>query len=98
MLWAATVYNNTPQATIGGAVPAQRLYGHSLIDLKKFRVFGCDAYVYIDNDKRGKIEPKFRKSIFVGILALSLLVEPSSSLAFFRIRIGVDCMHHLYHL
>jgi len=64
---AATVYNNTPQATIGGAVLAQRLYGHSLIDLKKFRVFGCDAYVYIDNDKRGKIEPKFRKGIFVGI-------------------------------
>ena len=61
------MYNNTPQATIGGAVPAQRLYGHSLIDLKKFRVFGCDAYVYIDNDKRGKIEPKFRKGIFVGI-------------------------------
>ena len=27
---AATVYNNTPQATIGGAVPAQRLYGYSL--------------------------------------------------------------------
>jgi Reverse transcriptase (RNA-dependent DNA polymerase)/Integrase core domain len=67
LLWAATVYNNTPQATIGGEVPAQRLYGHNLVDLKKFRVFGCDAYVYIDNDKRGKIEPKFRKGIFVGI-------------------------------
>jgi hypothetical protein len=67
LLWAAMVYNNTPQTVIGGDLPSRRLYGHASMDLKRFRVFGCDAYVYIDDGKRGKIEPKFRKGIFIGI-------------------------------
>ena len=30
------------------------------------RMFGCDAYAHVPKDERGKLDPKAKKSIFVG--------------------------------
>ena len=35
-------------------------------DLSRFRVFGCMAYVFVQKDKRKKLESHMQKCIFVG--------------------------------
>jgi hypothetical protein len=37
-------------------------------DLSRFRVFGCTAYVFVQQDKRKKLDSHMQKCIFVGYL------------------------------
>lgn len=45
--------------------PFQRWFGYSP-PLKHLRVFGCLAYVFLEADKRKKLERRARKMVFVG--------------------------------
>ena len=63
---ATFIYNNSSQPSINLKIPNQILFNHTSSP-NKFKVFGCDAYVLIDEDKRGAFDARFKKSIFVGI-------------------------------
>lgn len=65
ILYAAFVYNSTPQTVIQGKIPFEVLYGRAY-NLNKLRVFGCDAYIHLDESKRGKFEERFKSCVFVG--------------------------------
>ena len=41
------------------------MYGRTS-EFNRLHVFGCDAYVYIGNEKRGKVDSRFWKGVFVG--------------------------------
>lgn len=70
-LWAEAVnyvvftLNQTGTSSVKGKSPADLWFGRR-IDINKLRIFGCDCYVLIEDHKRGKIEKKSEKGIFVG--------------------------------
>ncbi|KAH9665312.1 hypothetical protein KPL70_020298 [Citrus sinensis] len=67
--WAETVsyashlVNRLPSAAIGGKTPMEMWSGKHAQDYDSLRVFGCPAYYHV---KDGKLDPRARKSIFVG--------------------------------
>ena len=63
--YATFIYNNSSQPSIKNQIPNQLLF-NQVCSLNKFKVFGCDAYVMIDEDKRGAFDPRFKKGLFVG--------------------------------
>lgn len=63
--YAAFVHNNTPQPVIQGQIPYALLFGKHYLS-SKFKVFGCDCFVYLDESVCGKFESRFRRGIFVG--------------------------------
>jgi hypothetical protein len=63
--YAAFLHNNTPQPVIKDQIPFDLLFGKSYSP-DKFRVFGCDAYVYLEDTKRGKFESRFAPGVFMG--------------------------------
>ncbi|MGZ5510499.1 MAG: reverse transcriptase domain-containing protein [Nitrososphaeraceae archaeon] len=65
LLTAVYLHNNTIQSTNGYKIPNQELYNFK-VNINNLRIFGCNAYVYIEESKRGKIQPKFKNGIFVG--------------------------------
>lgn len=67
LVYAAHVYNCTPNATTGG-VPYQALYGFIPNVQRTLKVFGCDCWWYIHEHQRGKFEPKWSTSagIYLG--------------------------------
>ena len=65
MNYAAFIHNNTPQPTIRSQIPYQVLF-QKCYGQDKFKVFGCDAYIYLDDAFRGKLESRFRPAVFVG--------------------------------
>ncbi|KAH9697268.1 Integrase catalytic domain-containing protein [Citrus sinensis] len=67
--WAETVsyashlVNRLPSAAIGGKTPMKMWSGKHAQDYDSLRIFGCPAYYHV---KYGKLDPRARKSIFVG--------------------------------
>ncbi|KAH9782773.1 retrovirus-related pol polyprotein from transposon TNT 1-94-like protein [Citrus sinensis] len=67
--WAETVsyashlVNRLPSAAIGGKTPMEMWSRKHAQDYDSLRVFGCPAYYHV---KDGKLDPRARKSIFVG--------------------------------
>jgi transposase InsO family protein len=63
---AAYVINRSPtNALKGNKTPAELWYGEKP-DVRKLRVFGCDAYRFIPKEKRGKLDARSEKLIMVG--------------------------------
>ena len=65
MLYAAFIHNSTPQPVVNHQIPFSVLFGKSY-DSSKFRVFGCDAFIYRHDDERGKFDSRYEPGIFVG--------------------------------
>jgi len=59
------VWNCMPTSALPGKTPYEAWYGKKP-DLSRFRVFGCIAYVFVQKDKRKKLEPHMEKCIFLG--------------------------------
>ena len=59
------VWNCLPTASLPGKTPFEAWWGRKP-DLSRFRVFGCMAYVFVQKDKRKKLESHMQKCIFVG--------------------------------
>lgn len=70
-LWAEAInyavftLNQTGTSSVKGKSPAELWFGRK-IDVKKLRIFGSECYVYIEKHKRGKMDKKSQKGIFVG--------------------------------
>ena len=59
------VWNCLPTASLPGMTPFEAWLSRKP-DLSRFRVFGCMAYVFVQKDKRKKLESHMQKCIFVG--------------------------------
>ena len=59
------VWNCLPTAALPGSTPFQAWFGKKP-DLSRFRVFGCRAYVFVQQDKRRKLESHMQKCVFIG--------------------------------
>ena len=66
ILYATFIYNNSVQPSIQNQIPNQVLFNKTS-SAKNFKVFGCDAYVLLDQDKRGAFDARYRLGMFVGI-------------------------------
>jgi hypothetical protein len=59
------VWNCLPMSALPGKTPFEAWKGKKP-DLSPFRVFGCTAYVFVQKDKRKKLESHMEKCIFIG--------------------------------
>lgn len=70
-LWAEAInhavftINQTGTSSIENQSPAELWFGRK-INIEKLKIFGSECYVYIQSHKRGKINKKSRKGLFVG--------------------------------
>ena len=62
---AVHIKNRSPHRAVEVKTPEELWTGHKP-DVSHLRVFGCDAYVHIPKHKRGKLESKSVKCVFVG--------------------------------
>ena len=67
-LYAAQIHNLLPVKKINYAIPAEVFLGEeqTRLTLKHLKVFGCDAYVKLDKDHAGKLQPAAKPYIHVG--------------------------------
>ncbi|KAH9753759.1 hypothetical protein KPL71_015193 [Citrus sinensis] len=61
--YASHLINRLPSTTIGCKTPMEMWSGKHAQDYDSLRIFGCPAYYHV---KDGKLDPRARKSIFVG--------------------------------
>lgn len=59
------VRNRSPTTALTGITPYECLFKKKP-DVSNLRVFGCVTYVHIPDNQRKKLDPKSRKSFFVG--------------------------------
>jgi hypothetical protein len=70
-LWAEAcnivVYlqNRSPHRVLGDKTPKEAFSGKKS-EVGHFRIFGCLTYSHVPSEKRTKLEPTAKKSIFVG--------------------------------
>ena len=68
VIHAALIHNHLCQPAIGDNIPDHRFHGstQSAFDLTKLHVFGCDAFVYIPQDQRGKFDARAEPAVYIG--------------------------------
>ena len=57
--------NRSPSSALEDKTPQEVCIGKKP-SLSHLRVFGCDAYVHVPNEKRTKLDSKSKKCIFIG--------------------------------
>ncbi|KAJ1530149.1 hypothetical protein ONE63_005080 [Megalurothrips usitatus] len=57
--------NRLETAPLPGTTPEEAWSGKP-VDVSHLRIFGCDAYAHIPKEKRGKLDPKAERYIFLG--------------------------------
>jgi transposase InsO family protein len=62
---ARYVLNRAPTTSVEGKTP-EEVWSGKKPSVQHLRVFGCDAYAHVPDEKRTKLEPKSRKCIFLG--------------------------------
>ena len=62
---AAYVHNRSPTTAVEGMIPYEAWNGCKP-NVSHFRIFGCGAYVHIPKHGKSKMDPKAKKSIFLG--------------------------------
>ena len=55
----------SPSRPLGLQIP-QEIWTGSKPNYDKLSIFGCEAYAFIPNNKRRKLEPRSRKCVFLG--------------------------------
>ena len=61
--YACHVLNRLPSTTLEGRTPLEVWYGESARKYDKLRVFGCNAYFHV---KENKLDPQAKKAVFMG--------------------------------
>lgn len=69
-LWAEAVstcylINRSPSSSIEDKTPYEMWLGRKP-SVAHLRIFGCEAFVHVPNEKRSKLDPKEHKCIFIG--------------------------------
>ena len=59
------VRNRSPTTALNGITPYECLF-EKKPDVSNLRVFGCVTYAHIPDNRRKKLDPKSRKTVFVG--------------------------------
>ena len=59
------IVNHTPTNVLQGITPKEA-WSKIKPDVSHFRVFGCEAWAHIPDEKRKALQPKSEKCIFVG--------------------------------
>jgi len=59
------VWNQLPTSSLAGMTPHEAWFKQKP-DISHFRVWGCQAYVFIQKDKRKSLQPHMESCIFVG--------------------------------
>lgn len=62
---AVDILNRTGTSTVNGKTPYELWYGKTA-QFDHFRIFGSEVYVHVPKQKRGKIDAKSKKCIFIG--------------------------------
>ena len=62
---ASYVRNRSPTTAVKAMTPYEVWKGYKP-NVNHLRIFGCSAYAHIPNDERSKMDPKAKKSIFLG--------------------------------
>ena len=62
---AVYLKNRCPTKAVQGKTPYEALHGEKP-RIDHIRVLGCDAYAHIPSDKRGELDTKARKCVFIG--------------------------------
>lgn len=70
-LWAKAsktvvhVQNRSPHKILGSKTP-EEVFTWKKPEVSHLRIFGCQVYIHVPNEKRTKLEPSGKKSAFVG--------------------------------
>ncbi len=66
--YAAVIHNHTAISAIQWKSPAMAMFRLEKpnIDIRKLKVFGCDAYVHIDKNDRGKFQENGQPAVYIG--------------------------------
>ena len=59
------ILNQVPTKSVMHVTPKEKWNGRKP-DISNFKVFGCECWAHIPDDKRKKLDPKSRKCIFIG--------------------------------
>ena len=59
------IVSRTPIKVLQGITPKEA-WSKIKLDVSHFRVFGCEAWAHIHDEKRNALQPKSEKCIFVG--------------------------------
>lgn len=59
------ILNTVPTKVVKNVTPKEKWNGRNL-DISNFKVFGCECWAHIPDEKRKKLEPKSHKCIFIG--------------------------------
>ena len=59
------IVNRLSCSTIDAKV-LEEVWTRKLVDYSNLRIFGCPAYVYVQEQQRSKLNPKSKKCIFIG--------------------------------
>jgi len=70
MYHAVYLRNRLPTKALGGRVPMQQLTG-SMPDLTHLRMYGCKAFVKVDDAARKSLDSKAREAVYIGHSDLS---------------------------
>lgn len=62
---AVYLHNRSPTRSLDGKTPYEAWNGVRP-DLSHIKVFGCDAYLFIPDEKRGKLQAKSQKCVLMG--------------------------------
>ena len=62
---AVYLINRGPSVALNCGLPEESWTGKE-VKLSHLRIFGCTAYVHIEPENRGKLDPKSRKCYFIG--------------------------------
>ena len=62
---ATYVLNQAPTSAVEGKTP-EEVWSGIKPSVQHLRVFGCDAYVHVPDEKRTKLDPKSKKCMFLG--------------------------------
>ena len=62
---ATYLHNRSPTSALQGLTPYEAWTGNRP-NVSNLRVFGCDAYPHVPKDERRKMDPKARRSVFLG--------------------------------
>jgi hypothetical protein len=62
---AVYVQNRSPHRVLGNKTPEEMFTGEKR-EVNHLRIFGCPVYVHVPKDKRSKLDPSGKKSIFIG--------------------------------
>ena len=62
---ACYLKNRSPTSSVKNRTPYEAVFGKKP-NLSHVRVFGCNTYVHVPKEKRGKLDSKSEKNIFVG--------------------------------